>query len=163
MAAISLSCSTRSIFRVQQMHPFCRATRLSSFCPTTPPCSMSAASIFTSPMSLTMTANFIPFSLLSMRLSNVVFPLPRYPVSSSTGKFFIVPMCVLIYKLYCFDCDAFPPGVPWGEGGILLYRCKSTLFFCVSQAFRGIIAFFLYAPLFAAKVIVGRCGMSLPS
>ena len=39
-----------------QMQPFDRGTRLSSFCVTAPPFWISSASIFISPMSLTMTA-----------------------------------------------------------------------------------------------------------
>lgn len=40
-------------------------------------CAMRLASMLTSPMSLTMTANLMPFLLESMRLSRVVLPLPR--------------------------------------------------------------------------------------
>ena len=53
---ISCICSIKSWRKVQHIQPFCKATKFSSFLPTMPPFSIKSASIFTSPMSLTITA-----------------------------------------------------------------------------------------------------------
>jgi hypothetical protein len=47
---------------------------------------ISSASRLTSPMSLTMTAIFMPSALFKMRFSKVVFPAPRKPESTVTGS-----------------------------------------------------------------------------
>ena len=59
--------------------------------------------MFTSPMSLTMTANLMPFLLESILLTRVVLPLPRYPVRSSTGisLFSTVIVMVMLLLSYC--------------------------------------------------------------
>ena len=59
---------------------------------------MRSASMFTSPISLTMTANLIPFLLAKILLSSVVLPLPRYPAKSRTGISFFV-IIIFYFKL----------------------------------------------------------------
>ena len=91
----------RSVLSVQQMQPFCNATRLSSLCPTTPPCWINVASILTSPISFTITAKRIPFLFERMRFTNVVFPLPRYPVRSRIGISLLFISRIDLYRMSC--------------------------------------------------------------
>ncbi|EJX06314.1 hypothetical protein EVA_05580 [gut metagenome] len=77
MRTSSSTCSMRSLRREQQMQPFSSATRLLSFCCTMPLRWMREASMFTSPMSLTITAQRSPSLLHKRWLSRVVLPLPR--------------------------------------------------------------------------------------
>jgi len=68
------------------MQPFDISTRRSSVRSSAASPATSAASMFTSLMSLTITATRRPSRLASTRLSNVVFPAPRNPDSTVTGR-----------------------------------------------------------------------------
>ena len=66
-------CCTLKMDLIEQLNDI----KLSSFLPTTPPFWMRSASMFTSPISLTITANLMPFLFERIWFTNVVFPLPR--------------------------------------------------------------------------------------
>ena len=77
----------RSSRSVQQMQPLVISTSFSSVRERlAPPSRTSAASMFTSLMSLTMTATRRPSRLLRTWLSSVVLPAPRKPESTVTGR-----------------------------------------------------------------------------
>jgi hypothetical protein len=63
------------------------STRSSTASPTLPPVFTSSASMFTSLMSLTITATRLPSRLARMWLSSVVLPAPRKPDKTVTGSF----------------------------------------------------------------------------
>lgn len=75
----------RSSRNVQQMQPLVSSTSFSSVRSRYPVPASSAASMFTSLMSLTITATRRPSRLASKWLSKVVFPDPRNPDSTVTG------------------------------------------------------------------------------
>ena len=85
LAASDATDSTRSSLNVQQMQPLESSTIRSlprSRCPSP---AMSAASIFTSEKSLTITAILRPARLANKWLRSVVFPEPRNPDKTVTG------------------------------------------------------------------------------
>ncbi|MNO74701.1 hypothetical protein D3C76_657150 [compost metagenome] len=79
--------SRRSSRKVQQMQPLLISTSFSSVRDSSaPPSRISAASMFTSLMSLTITATRRPSRLFRIWLSRVVLPAPRKPESTVTGS-----------------------------------------------------------------------------
>mmetsp|Transcript_95376 Transcript_95376/g.269943 ORF Transcript_95376/g.269943 Transcript_95376/m.269943 type:complete len:386 (+) Transcript_95376:442-1599(+) len=80
---ISFSRSSRS---VQQMQPFDSSTSFSSLRRMRDSCT-SAASMFTSAMSFTITATRKPSRFPRMCFSSVVFPAPSIPLMTVTGSF----------------------------------------------------------------------------
>mmetsp|Transcript_69877 Transcript_69877/g.180157 ORF Transcript_69877/g.180157 Transcript_69877/m.180157 type:complete len:268 (-) Transcript_69877:154-957(-) len=79
--------SRRSFRKVQQMQPLCNSTISAGRCTREWPVIL-AESMFTSAMSLTTTATFLPSVLLRMWRSSVVLPAPRKPLSTVTGSCF---------------------------------------------------------------------------
>src|ERR1700751_5165391 len=81
--------SIRSPRSVQQMQPLLSSINDSSVRDSCdPPERISSLSIFTSDMSLTMTATRRPIRFKSNSLSSVVLPAPRKPDKTVTGSFF---------------------------------------------------------------------------
>ena len=79
--------SIKSSRSVQQMHPFDISTSFSSVCENAAsPRRKVSASIFTSLMSLTMTATLRPSRFFRTWLSRVVLPAPRKPERMVTGS-----------------------------------------------------------------------------
>ncbi|SHY41833.1 Uncharacterised protein [Mycobacteroides abscessus subsp. abscessus] len=78
--------SIRSSRKVQQMQPLVSSTSRSSVRSRWPVPATRAASMFTSLISLTITATRRPSVLARMWLSRVVFPAPRNPESTVTGR-----------------------------------------------------------------------------
>mmetsp|Transcript_37632 Transcript_37632/g.119669 ORF Transcript_37632/g.119669 Transcript_37632/m.119669 type:complete len:295 (-) Transcript_37632:7-891(-) len=81
----------RSPRTVQQMQPLFISTILSSSAKA-PPLTR-ASSMPTSPNSFSMTAIRLPWFFSRIWFSNVVFPLPRKPVSTETGTFSFAAAC----------------------------------------------------------------------
>jgi hypothetical protein len=80
--------TSKSSRRVQQMHPFDISTSFSSVrSSAAPPPFTSAASMFTSLMSFTMTATRRPSRFVRTWFRSVVFPAPRKPERTVTGSF----------------------------------------------------------------------------
>ena len=78
--------STRSSRSVQQIQPLVSSTSFSSVRSRCPCPAMSAASMLTSLMSLTITATRLPSRFARMWFSSVVFPAPRKPDNTVTGS-----------------------------------------------------------------------------
>ena len=68
------------------MQPFDISTSVSSVLDNSVFAVTKSASIFTSDISFTMTATRLPSLLFKTRLSNVVFPAPKKPDKTVTGK-----------------------------------------------------------------------------
>ncbi|SSS05519.1 Uncharacterised protein [Acinetobacter baumannii] len=86
-SAKRLTSTNKSSRSVQQIQPLLISTSFSSVLESSaPPSRTNAASIFTSDISLTITAIRRPSRLFKIWLSNVVFPAPKKPDKTVTGS-----------------------------------------------------------------------------
>ena len=93
----------RSPRTVQQMQPLFISTICSSLF------SMISLSTPTSPNSFSITAIFLPWSSLRMRLSSVVLPAPRKPVRMVTGTIWFCSIAILFLSK---EGRFYPPAGP---------------------------------------------------